>query len=128
MESFLYITDVYSSWVYINSGSTESVIILLLSRATDTEPTDIELDQVGKEVLGKMREDWVFLMTYLEIPDDDQTVALSKTTIRQQVWYMLRQWRDGSADNTRARLAQRLKRFDRLRRVAHRLVKGEFMI
>ena len=33
-------------------------------------PSDIDLEEVTKEVMGKLRDDWVKLQSYLGIPDD----------------------------------------------------------
>ena len=33
-------------------------------------PSDIDLEEVTKEVMGKLQDDWVKLQSYLGIPDD----------------------------------------------------------
>ena len=90
-------------------------------------PTDEELEEVAKEIMGKLQQDWTQLQAYLGIPEDVMLEVQSQPTIRQRVRGMLREWRDGSEDGSRARLAECLKAADRrLGRTASKLLAGEY--
>ena len=92
-------------------------------------PTDQELEEVTKEVMGKLQHDWPKLQAYLGIPDDVMLEIQCESTVRQRVRNMLKNWRQHGKDCSRLRLANCLNAADqRLHRTAAKLVAGEYLM
>lgn len=93
-------------------------------------PTDVELEEITKEIMGKLQHDYVKMKAYLEIPDDVMLeIEAAEPTLRRRVCCMLMEWRKRSKDGSRARLAERLRAADlRLCTAADKLLSGEYKL
>ena len=74
-------------------------------------PSDIDLEEVTKEVMGKLRDDWVKLQSYLGIPDDVMYELEHEGSERNKIRALLKQWRNMYNGN-RAQLAECLQNAD----------------
>jgi len=74
-------------------------------------PSDIDLEEVTKEVMGKLRDDWVKLQSYLRIPDDVMYELEHEGSERNKIRALLKQWRNMYNGN-RAQLAECLQNAD----------------
>ena len=77
----------------------------------DEPPSDIDLEEVTKEVMGKLRDDWVKLQSYLGIPDDVMYELEHEGSERNKIRALLKQWRNMYNGN-RAQLAECLRDAD----------------
>jgi len=74
-------------------------------------PSDIDLEEVTKEVMGKLRDDWVKLQSYLGIPNDVMYELEHEGSERNKIRALLKQWRNMYNGN-RAQLAECLQNAD----------------
>ena len=74
-------------------------------------PSDIDLEEVTKEVMGKLRDDWVKLQSYLAIPDDVMYELEHEGSERNKIRALLKRWRN-MYDGSRAQLAECLQNAD----------------
>ena len=85
-------------------------------------PSDVDIEEVTKEVMGKLRDDWVMLQSYLGIPEHVMYQLEHERCERNKIRAMLKEWRNMSSGN-RAQLAECLQKADpRLHRAAELLV------
>ena len=93
-------------------------------------PSDQELQEVSKEVMGKLGDDWTKLQQYLNIPDHVIAEINSPgTTLNQKVFRTLHEWRKHSRDGSKEKLAQCLRAADqRLSKAASKLCSNEYIL
>ena len=91
-------------------------------------PTNQELEEVAKDLVGKLKQNWVLLQSYLNVPDHIMAEIDSDPSILRKVFKMLKMWRDHSEDSSKDRLAVCLKAvtYKSLNRIANKLVSGEY--
>lgn len=93
-------------------------------------PSDQELQEVSKEVMGKLGDDWTKLQPYLNIPDYViAEINSPRTTLNQKVFWTLHEWRKHSRDGSKEKLAQCLRAADqRLSKAANKLCSNECIL
>ena len=85
-------------------------------------PSDVDIEEVTKEVMGKLRDDWVMLQSYLGIPEHVMYQLEHERCERNKIRAMLKEWRNMSS-GSRAQLAECLRKADpRLHHAAELLV------
>ena len=85
-------------------------------------PSDVDIEEVTKEVMGKLRDDWVMLQSYLGIPDDVMFQINHERSERNKIRTMLKYWRHMSSGSL-TELAECLRKADpRLHRAAEFLM------
>lgn len=110
------------------SSFTQSVFVLIASFRVHSDvwshepPSDVDIEEVTKEVMGKLRDDWVMLQSYLGIPEHVMYQLEHERCERNKIRAMLKEWRNMSS-GSRAQLAECLRKADlRLHRAAELLV------
>ena len=68
-------------------------------------PSDVDIEEVTKEVMGKLHDDWVMLQSYLGIPEHVMYQLTRETCERNKIRAMLKEWRNMSS-GSRAQLAE----------------------
>ena len=74
-------------------------------------PSDVDIEEVTKEVMGKLRDDWVILQSYLGIPEHVMYQLNHDRHERNKIRAMLKEWRNMSR-GSRAELAECLQKAD----------------
>ena len=106
----------------------ESLIIMApyAGQLNPDEPTDEELEDITKEVMGKLGENYTILYSFLRIPAYVVAEIEGEPSLRRKVHKALQTWRSlNSGHATRAELAGLLKKTDRsLNAIATKLEKN----
>ena len=74
-------------------------------------PSDVDIEEVTKEVMGKLRDVWVILQSYQGIPEHVMFQIKQENCERNKIQAMLKEWRNMSR-GSRAELAECLRKAD----------------